>query len=178
MTSPIKWGRYASKSGLFLIELILTVFFFIVSSAVVLQLFVRSHLISERAICINNAILHTQNIAEVFLASGGDFSSVKSLYAGKQADVPTEIPAAKDFMLLLFDRDWQHTADAERAEYFIFADCKRDENFSYATIYAGKFNPSIINNEPIATDMFPEQDIIYRQEIKKYCGRRILPYGK
>ena len=68
-----------SKSGLFLIELILSIFFFIIAMAVCLQLFVKAHTLSQDTIAMNHAILWTQNLAELFLGNDGDFSCVKHL---------------------------------------------------------------------------------------------------
>ena len=69
-----------SKSGLFLIELILSIFFFIIAMAVCLQLFVKAHTLSQDTIAMNHAILWTQNLAELFLGNDGDFSCVKQAY--------------------------------------------------------------------------------------------------
>ena len=52
----------SSKSSLFLIELILAIFFFIIAMAVCLQLFVKAHTLSNDTISMNHAVLWTQNI--------------------------------------------------------------------------------------------------------------------
>ena len=61
--------NYTSRSGLFLIELIISIFFFIVASAIVIQLFAKAHFISTNAIEINHSLFHTQNISEIFLGN-------------------------------------------------------------------------------------------------------------
>ena len=53
----------SSKSSLFLIELILAIFFFIIAMAVCLQLFVKAHTLSNDTISMNHAVLWTQNLA-------------------------------------------------------------------------------------------------------------------
>lgn len=159
--------HYASTSSLFLIELILSIFFFILASAVVLQLFVKSHFVSERTISINNALLYTQNIAEVFLANNGDFESVRSLYAKELTEIPD---LADHTILLLFDKEWSHTKDIDNARYSILADYEYDTNFAFINIYINEFTPDI--KESILSDDYKsvllDTGYIYHQDIKRY----------
>ena len=97
-----------SKSGLFLIELILSIFFFIIAMAVCLQLFVKAHTLSQDTIAMNHAILWTQNLAELFLGNDGDFSCVKQAY--RDSDCVDSFAFDADTCLLLaFDKKWNAT---------------------------------------------------------------------
>lgn len=69
----------ARKTGLFLMELIIAILFFSLAAAICVQLFVKSHTISERSIALNHSILLTQNTAEIFYATNGDPVEMASL---------------------------------------------------------------------------------------------------
>jgi hypothetical protein len=134
----------ASRTGLFLIELILSIFFFIIAAAVVLQLFVNSHFISNKTISINNALLYSQNMSEVFLSDNGNFDSVKDLYSNQLVEVPS---TSDNIILLLFDKSWLPINDFEDAQYSIVADYSYDEEYKSALL---------------------DTDYIYHQEVKNY----------
>ena len=56
----------SSKSSLFLMELILSILFFSLASVVCVQLFVKSHLISEQSTDSSNAVNLSQDVAEIY----------------------------------------------------------------------------------------------------------------
>ena len=66
----------SSKSCLFLMELILSIFFFTISSTVCIQLFVKAHLIGIETKELHNSVLWTQNVAEVYLACNGSLEEM------------------------------------------------------------------------------------------------------
>lgn len=74
----------SSKTGLFLMELILAVLFFSVACAVCVQLFVKSHKISEESDALNHSILWAQNVAETFYGTDGDIDEMLALLPGSQ----------------------------------------------------------------------------------------------
>ncbi len=57
------------SSSLFLMELILAILFFSVASAVCVQIFVRSHVMSRQSEVLNHAVTVCTNTAETFAAS-------------------------------------------------------------------------------------------------------------
>lgn len=59
----------AKSSSLFLLELILAILFFSVASAVCIQLFVKSHLLSRDAELLNHAVAECSGIAELITVS-------------------------------------------------------------------------------------------------------------
>lgn len=69
----------ARKTGLFLMELIIAILFFSLAATICIQLFVKSHMISERSIALNHSILLAQNTAEIFYATNGDPEKMASL---------------------------------------------------------------------------------------------------
>lgn len=155
----------ASRSGLFLIELILSIFFFIIAAAVVMQLFVKSHFISEDTININYAILYTQNIAEIFLASDGSFDAVVQAFSPEISETDNAKTA-----ILYFDKDWQKQTSHENAAYMIAADYNMiTDSGPYAclNIYINEYPDS--TNASISEYDY-KTDCIHHQEIKKYTG--------
>jgi hypothetical protein len=160
----------ASRTGLFLIELILSIFFFIIAAAVVLQLFVQSHFISKNTISINNALLYSQNMSEVFLSDGGSFDDVKAMYNGQLA-VATGMP--DNVILLLFDNNWEATEDFDTAKYSVVADYTSDDTFSYLNVYITDYNQNLITylTNGDYQSALVDNDYIYHQEVKKYNGK-------
>ncbi len=62
----------AQSSSLFLLELILAILFFSLASAVCVQFFVRSHLMSRNARNLNYAVNECSAVAELVTASDGE----------------------------------------------------------------------------------------------------------
>jgi len=90
-----------SKSALVLMELIIVILFFSLASAVCIQLFSKAHLLSEKTVNENHAVIHAQNLAECFLATEGDSAQIKSIFDSSLEDTP------EDTVILLFNADWQ-----------------------------------------------------------------------
>ena len=65
-----------SKSSLFLMELIIVIFFFALTSAVCLQVFVKAHETSRDTKNINYAVLWADNASELFYEYGTDTDSI------------------------------------------------------------------------------------------------------
>ena len=68
-----------SKSGLFLMELIIAIAFFAISSAICVQLFSMAYTLSTRSVGIQMAVMNAQSAAESFKVSGGDIDTMLSL---------------------------------------------------------------------------------------------------
>lgn len=65
--------KYTShKSSLFLLELILAILFFSIASAVCVQLFVKSHLLSRQAEILSIAVNECSDVAEIILSADTD----------------------------------------------------------------------------------------------------------
>ena len=86
-----------SKSGLFLMELIIAIAFFAVSSAVCVQLFAMAHNLSSRSVGIQMAVMNAQSAAESFKSTGGDIDSMTSILQSSVVD---------DTLVLGFDENW------------------------------------------------------------------------
>ena len=65
-----------SKSGLFLMELIIVTAFFAVASVICIQLFAMSHSLSTRSIGMQMAVVNAQSAAEIIEKGYADFVDV------------------------------------------------------------------------------------------------------
>ena len=101
-----------SRSGIFLMEIIIAILFFALVSAVCLQIFVKAHGMSSRTAELNLAVSLTSSMAE--LAQDADrpedvFDAAAGFFAGESgggAAVSVETPApAADSMVVCFDSD-------------------------------------------------------------------------
>lgn len=72
--------KHRSKSSLFLIELIVVILFFALSSTVCIQLFVKAHLLGNKTEDLNICVQQAQNYAEVFTGFNGSVTNFCSFY--------------------------------------------------------------------------------------------------
>lgn len=78
--------KNSSKSGLFLMELILAIFFFSIAAAICVRLFVTSHRLSRESVQLNHAVTMAESIAEAFYGCNGEEAQLipllNDLYSG------------------------------------------------------------------------------------------------
>lgn len=111
-------NRTSSRTGLFLMELILAVLFFSLAGAVCVRLFVNSHLISQKSVELNHGVLWSQNVAESFYACEGDFAKMVSLFPEGEVDAAE---SGNKQLTLCFDADFSPIAVAGNAPYRLTA---------------------------------------------------------
>ncbi len=97
-------NRASSRTGLFLMELILAVLFFALAGSVCIQLFVKSHVISERSVELNHGVLWTQNVSEAFYGCNGNVSEMATLFEGCFHSISDDGSA---FLNLYFDENFE-----------------------------------------------------------------------
>ena len=68
-----------SKSGLFLMELIIAIAFFSFASAICIQLFATAHNLRQRSFDIQMAVMNAESAAEVFKITNGDINYMTDL---------------------------------------------------------------------------------------------------
>lgn len=104
-----------SKTGLFLMELIIAILFFSVSSAICVQLFVQSHLTSKDSVELNHAVEWCQNVAEAFYGCDGNTEDMMSLFTNSYIGNPSE---AGNTFYLNFNEDFVPTpVQLEKSSY-------------------------------------------------------------
>lgn len=111
----------ARKTGLFLMELIIAILFFSLAAAICIQLFVKSHMISERSIALNHSILLAQNTAEIFYATNGNPEKMASLLGcGESSDTAAVADSDNASTLTLFYTDKFDRLDPAQAASAVF----------------------------------------------------------
>lgn len=99
-----------SKSSLFLMELVISILFFSIASAVCIQLFVKAHLLNVRTQEQNQTVVWSQNLAELWRAYEGDplliYDQLRADYACEDSSVYlTNLPPYA--LILYFNEDWE-----------------------------------------------------------------------
>lgn len=87
-----------SKSGLFLMELIIAIAFFAFSSSNCIQLFAKAHTLSAKSAGVNMAIATAQSAAECFKSTGGNPEEMSMLLGAT---------AAGSLLTAQYDEGWQ-----------------------------------------------------------------------
>jgi len=106
-----------SKTSLFLMELIISILFFIIAGAVCVQLFVKSHQISTDSVSLNHSIRWCENIAELLQANEGDLSKVAFiLEKNEKCHINCEEGASS--FTICFNKNWEPIPPVERATLY------------------------------------------------------------
>lgn len=106
--------RSSSKTSLFLMELIIAILFFSLAAAVCIQLFVRSHIISNKSVELNYGVLWAQNTAELFYGCNGDAEQMAALL--ENSDIQSN--GGSQIITLLFDKDFHSLSQKQQAKEF------------------------------------------------------------
>lgn len=99
-----------SKSSLFLMELIISILFFSIASAVCIQLFVKAHVLNTRTQEQNQTVVWSQNLAELWRAYEGDnlqiYDRLRADYGCEDSSVylTNVLPYT---LMLYFNEDWE-----------------------------------------------------------------------
>lgn len=125
-----------SKSSLFLMELVISIFFFALASAVCIQLFAKSHTMSQKTIAQNQIIVWVQNLSELWLASSGDQEEIKNQINDLTSG---QFSTTENSIIISLDKDWNITDDTSglyHAMLFYSLTGSNEENISmiYATV--------------------------------------------
>lgn len=113
-------SRTSSRTGLFLMELILAILLFALASVLCIQMFVKSHTLSKSSVELNHSILWAQNVSEIFYGCNGNGSEISSLLAGCLYEPLSE---GGYRLTILFDDEFQvlpATADSLEAIDFSY----------------------------------------------------------
>lgn len=97
----------SSKSSLFLMELILSILFFSVTSAACIQLFVKAHLLDNQTKEQNQSVIWSQNLAELWYSFDGEIASVYEQLCTDYPDAAITLTDNGDNLTLYFTKDWE-----------------------------------------------------------------------
>ncbi len=81
--------KNSSKSGIFLMELILSILFFSIAAAVCVKLFVTAHRLSDQSVNLNHAVSMAESIAEAFYGCNGNVGELETLFPDAGMDEQT-----------------------------------------------------------------------------------------
>lgn len=150
-----------SKSSLFLMELIIAILFFSLSSTVCIQLFAKAHIVSRDTVDQNNAITQAQNLAESWLALDGDLSKMQSLFR------ESILSDDETLLCLLFDEDWNPQAVEISGVPAYIAELKNNGEDEKGLILA-----SVQVFRVSETDITETRDLIYSLELSHHIQRK------
>lgn len=144
----------SSKSGLFLIEMIIAIAFFAIAAAVCTNLFVRSYLISEDTRRCNMAVLTAQSVVESFKASDGTRAGTSEALASS-VDFNMNPGEPSGGFSLCYNKDWQPTSE-------------QDYNFRAEVIIDEEASPRSIAVNVITRHADGSESLLYTLEACKY----------
>ena len=133
-----------SKSGLFLMELIIAICFFAVSSAICVQLFAHAHTLSQRSKGIQMAVLNAQSVGEGFRGLDGNVEALAGLW---------QVSANDGSFVAWFDDDWANVPYSARFRMAV--------NVDVSAV------PAIIQIDVTDTVLGTE---LYSTRLKRYIG--------
>lgn len=116
-----------SRTSLVLMELIITILLFSISSAVCVKLFVQAHIITNKTEELNHAVEKSQSFAEIFRATNGDIESLITIYDDAVTD-------KKSYIQFYYDSDFCETTEPSNASYVCNIHFKTENKLSYIAI--------------------------------------------
>lgn len=159
-------NKASSRSGLFLMELIISILFFSLAGAVCVRLFVNAHIVSRDSVELNHALEWTQNVAEVFYGCNGNQEEMVKLFDNVCFDGKTNSDAV---FYLLFDEEFCPLTLMEEQrngklsdvhyDYFIEADISSAKELMVCHIWAGKARSEAIYE--LSVSLFPLKEAAY-----------------
>ena len=117
--------RTASKSSIFLIELIFAILLFSITAGICVRLFVQAHRITRQSRDLSMAVNMSRSAAECMKVLGADTDTLPTQIGGVLADT--------DHLVVYYDKDWQVT-DAQQAVYCMNIRIRRSESRIAAAI--------------------------------------------
>lgn len=152
----------SSKTSLFLMELIIAIFFFSLAGAVCIQLFVRSHVISNSSVELNYGVLWAQNVAEAFCGCNGNIGQMAALLE----DSVTRDDGGMQTLILFFDEDFhsvnakEQTVNPDSAAYRLKADIVKESDLLTCSITVENMK-NTEHSDPVYTltvSLFPDKE--------------------
>lgn len=142
--------KYESTTGLFLIELIIVILFFSIASAICIQIFIKSHILSKRTTSSNHAMIWVQNVTEIFYSEHGDFNHLKEYfsttdYRNFTSVIPEFISDYDDAFAIQFDSNWEVINTIENRQYTLLALYSEDSDFHTLDLCFYEYPNSPIN---------------------------------
>ncbi len=133
-----------SKSSLFLMELIIALLFFSVSSTVCIRLFVKAHSLSAQTVDQNYAVNYAQNMAEAFMGCDGDLQVLQTILSGSQLSEDEDylVQVQNGYRIQLRRSGTTNPGDMVSADISVYrADAAPPESISSTATQAAPYEP-------------------------------------
>ena len=140
-----------TKAGMFLLEIMLNTFFFVILVTICLQLFFKAYSLSKNTTELHNAVSTCSSVAEIYQSGIDGKESIANIY-------PHSL-LLTDAILIFFDENY-HACLKDQAVYRVMISLSDEE---YRTA-------SIIFSNPDGTD------VIYTLEISTYRPQSVSVY--
>lgn len=144
-----------SRASLFLMEIMMSVLFFSISSAVCIQLFVKAHTLNVHTENLAKATIVAQNLSEYFL--NGDTSKNISLREQMLSTLPDH-DTIENHVVFYYDDNW-NLCKKDTASFLTSLTFHEDADFSYLAIDITTIDKS---------------EDIYHSSVKKHIRRRAV----
>lgn len=155
-------NRTSSRTGLFLMELILAVLLFSLSSVLCIQMFVKSHTLSKNSVELNHSILWAQNISETFYGCNGNASDMSELFENCNYEMDSD---QSEYLTLFFDENFTPiTLSGNPAEksYYQLTALITPENDGLINCYIEISKSGSTNNiYELTLSLFPSKEVPY-----------------
>lgn len=132
-----------SKTSLFLMELIIVILFFSVSSVVCVQLFVNAHMTNQATTRLSNGNTVMTNLAECFIGCDADLSEIQGLYDYSKYDPELNT------LTVFYNSEWNLCEDNEDVAYTASLYTYYDDNMAIGNITILDLEGNTIINEEI-----------------------------
>ena len=169
----------SSRSGLFLMEILITILFFSVAGTVCLQIYVKAHLIDKDTTNSSNADEWVQNMAESYYGCAADIDSLLKLYS--DSDISTSQDDGQ--VVIVFDSDWNlitRSSEDKDASYALSLDEKESKKYDSTGIMknakitvislAGTVSDPFSHPDSVVnqTKDYDDSEMIYSMNIRQY----------
>lgn len=168
----------ARSSSLFLIELILAILFFSVASAVCVQLFVKSHLLSTDSNALNHAVNECANVAEI-VASADSTEDVLNKLKGIYPDISWSEPASDSqdasydaAVFIFYDDAFTACKEGDDATYFLAVSLTEEENMLHALLQMNKAEDTQELSQAYKQSIYELETMHHVAQKTEYATRR------
>lgn len=162
----------ARSSSLFLMELIIAILFFSVASAVCVQFFVKSHLLSNDSDALNHAVNECAAAAEIVDACNtmeDSINTIKSLYPDGDYTQINNLSDNQETDVTIYYNDFFEKCKKEDSAYALFLHLTLKEQILITDMNAVKIDLDKFDNAENSSDGF---EIIYELQTKHHIARR------
>lgn len=150
----------SSRTGLFLMELIIAVLFFALAGAICVQLFVQAHIVSSKSVALNHGVLWAQNTAEAFYGCNGNVTEMTELFENSSCQKLDD----STIFCLYFDEDFNPVSQplyisSIHYYYMLTADIRQENDLLTCHISVESIDETEETVYEIDISLFPDKEV-------------------